>query len=65
VKEYVAKNIHPTGLDEVVNARDILLRGKEAQEQINILGDDGVPLDYHKILEIGGDRFHYSSAGCV
>ncbi len=28
-------------------AKDYLLRGKEAQEQINILGDDGVPVDYH------------------
>ena len=24
-----------------------LIRGKEISEQINILGDDGVPLDYH------------------
>jgi len=24
-----------------------LLRGKEAKDQINILGDDGVPLEYH------------------
>ena len=24
-----------------------LLRGKETYEQINILGDDGVPVDYH------------------
>ena len=24
-----------------------LLRGKEISEQINILGDDGVPVDYH------------------
>ena len=25
----------------------MLLRGKEAYEQINILGDDGVPMEYH------------------
>ena len=25
----------------------MLQRGKEVQEQINILGDDGVPVDYH------------------
>ena len=25
-----------------------LQRGKEIQEQINILGDDGVPVDYHE-----------------
>lgn len=27
--------------------KTLLQRGKEVQEQINILGDDGVPLDYH------------------
>jgi V/A-type H+-transporting ATPase subunit A len=32
---------------DVNHTKDILLRGKEAQEQINILGDDGVPLSYH------------------
>jgi V/A-type H+-transporting ATPase subunit A len=31
----------------VLKARDILLRGKEAMEQINILGDDGVPIAFH------------------
>ena len=34
-------------MDSVTKAKDILLRGKEAKDQINILGDDGVPLDYH------------------
>jgi len=34
-------------LDEVSFARDILIKGREAQEQINILGDDGVPMDFH------------------
>ena len=27
--------------------KTILQRGKEVQEQINILGDDGVPVEYH------------------
>jgi V/A-type H+-transporting ATPase subunit A len=27
--------------------KTILQRGKEVQEQINIFGDDGVPVDYH------------------
>ncbi len=34
-------------MKDVNSTKDILLRGKEAQEQINILGDDGVPLSYH------------------
>jgi V/A-type H+-transporting ATPase subunit A len=31
----------------VQTLKDVLLRGKEAKDQINILGDDGVPLEYH------------------
>ena len=28
--------------------KTIVLRGKEANDQINILGDDGVPIEYHE-----------------
>ena len=36
---------------ELVNeARNILVRGKETEEQINILGDASVPIDYHVTL---------------
>lgn len=47
VREYLDKNIAPGWVDDVFHTKDILLRGKEAKDQINILGDDGVPLDYH------------------
>ena len=47
VIEYLNANIAPGWVDSVTKAKDILLRGKEAKDQINILGDDGVPLDYH------------------
>jgi V/A-type H+-transporting ATPase subunit A len=47
VKEYLSKNISPKWYDQVIKTKDILHRGREAQEQINILGDDGVPVDYH------------------
>lgn len=47
LQEYLAKNISPDWLGSVLEAKNILLRGKEAYEQINILGDDGVPVDYH------------------
>lgn len=47
VQEYLNTNISPKWVDEVFHAKDILLRGKESYEQINILGDDGVPLAYH------------------
>jgi len=48
--EYAAKNISSTWIEKVNEARNILVRGKETYEQINILGDDGVPLEYHKVF---------------
>jgi len=48
--EYAKNNISDTWIDKVNEARNILVRGKETYEQINILGDDGVPLEYHKIF---------------
>ena len=47
LQEYLSENIGPGWLDSVLETKNILLRGKEAYEQINILGDDGVPVDYH------------------
>ncbi len=45
--EYIEKTISDTWIDQVNHAKTILQRGKETYEQINILGDDGVPVDYH------------------
>lgn len=47
VQEYMKTQIGEDWLASVIQAKDILLRGKEVYEQINILGDDGVPVDYH------------------
>lgn len=47
VQENLAKNVGDDWLDSVLKAKDVLLRGKEAMEQINILGDDSVPLSFH------------------
>ncbi len=47
ITEYLNTKVAPQWTEHVFEAKDILLRGKETQEQINILGDDGVPLDYH------------------
>ncbi len=47
VKEFFKENISENWIGNVVKAKDTLLRGREAFEQINILGDDGVPIDYH------------------
>jgi V/A-type H+-transporting ATPase subunit A len=46
-EEYIAKRISPDWTKEVNEMKTLLQRGKEIQEQINILGDDGVPVDYH------------------
>jgi len=35
-------------VEKVARGKNLILRGKEAYDQINILGDDGVPLEYHK-----------------
>jgi V/A-type H+-transporting ATPase subunit A len=35
---------------EVVKMKDRLFKGHEAMEQISILGDDNVPIDYHEIF---------------
>ena len=45
--DYLKKNIEESWPDQVQLLKDALLRGREASEQINILGDDGVPVDYH------------------
>ncbi|WP_319228943.1 V-type ATP synthase subunit A [Draconibacterium orientale] len=48
--DYVSKAISPNWVDNILDARNILVRGREAYEQINILGDDGVPIEYHEIF---------------
>ena len=44
---YISKRINDEWLGKVNELRTRLQRGKEISEQINILGDDGVPVDYH------------------
>jgi V/A-type H+/Na+-transporting ATPase subunit A len=45
--EYLKENVSDRWFEQIQFARNLLVRGKEAYEQINILGDDGVPIDYH------------------
>ncbi|MCD8185567.1 MAG: V-type ATP synthase subunit A, partial [Rikenellaceae bacterium] len=47
VVEYLDQTVEPGWADKVMQGKTIVRRGKEAAEQINILGDDGVPMDYH------------------
>ena len=46
-EEYISELISPDWTAKVSDMKNLLLRGKEVQEQINILGDDGVPIEYH------------------
>ena len=46
-EEHIKEQISDDWLDKVNEAKINLLRGKEITEQINILGDDGVPVEYH------------------
>lgn len=46
--EDLSKRVNHDWADKVMHGKNIVLRGKEAYEQINILGDDGVPVEYHK-----------------
>ena len=46
-EEYISELISPDWTAKVNEMKTMLRRGKEVQEQINILGDDGVPVEYH------------------
>ncbi|MBR6775061.1 MAG: V-type ATP synthase subunit A [Bacteroidales bacterium] len=45
--EFAKEKLDENWVELVNEARNILVRGKEMEEQINILGDDSVPMSYH------------------
>ncbi len=45
--EHLNNKIAPNWVEMVLEAKTLMIRGKEAYEQMNILGEDGVPMDYH------------------
>ena len=47
IKQYLEETVEKGWVDKVLTAKNIIRRGKESAEQINILGDDGVPMSYH------------------
>jgi V/A-type H+-transporting ATPase subunit A len=47
IQEYLMTTVEENWTDRIAESKNIILKGKEAAEQINILGDDGVPLEYH------------------
>ena len=46
--EYLDEKIEKGWVDKVTKTKYIIRKGKDAYEQINILGDDGVPMSYHE-----------------
>ena len=46
--DYLNEKIEKGWVDKVLKAKNIVRRGKEMADQINILGDDGVPMSYHE-----------------
>ena len=48
IREYLDDHIEKDWVDLVYAGKTIVQRGKEANDQINILGDDGVPVEYHE-----------------
>ena len=48
IKEYLDNKVEKGWVSKIAEAKNIVRRGREANEQINILGDDGVPMSYHE-----------------
>ena len=48
IREFLDTTIQPGWTDKVLRAKNYVRRGREMADQINILGDDGVPMSYHE-----------------
>lgn len=49
-EEYITTKVDSNWISMVTEAKTRMIRGREIAEQINILGDDGVPTEYHEIF---------------
>jgi V/A-type H+-transporting ATPase subunit A len=47
VQSNLQENISTLWVEMIAEVKDALIRGREVRDQINILGDDGVPMEYH------------------
>lgn len=47
-QKFSAETLESTWVEKVQRAKEILSKGIEARDQISILGDDSVPIDYHE-----------------
>ena len=48
ISAYLDAKVEKGWVDKIVKAKMLVRRGKEMADQINILGDDGVPMSYHE-----------------
>ena len=48
ISAWLDEKIEKGWVEKVTRAKTMVLRGKEMADQINILGDDGVPMSYHE-----------------
>ena len=48
IKSYLDEAIEKGWVEKVLRAKNYIRRGREMADQINILGDDGVPMSYHE-----------------
>ena len=48
IREFLDEKIEKGWADMVAKAKNIIRQGRDAAEQINILGDDGVPMSCHE-----------------
>ncbi len=73
IEQFLDDKIEKGWVQKVAKAKNIIRRGKEMADQINILGDDGVPMTYHEtywkseLLDFGflqQDAFDATDALC-
>jgi V/A-type H+-transporting ATPase subunit A len=48
--DFASRHIGASWIGKIDFVKNFLIRGQEVREQINILGDDGVPVEYHEIF---------------
>ncbi|MCR4824577.1 MAG: V-type ATP synthase subunit A [Bacteroidales bacterium] len=48
IQEFLREKISKDWVEKVLKAKNLVRRGREMADQINILGDDGVPMSYHE-----------------
>ena len=48
IQAFLDETVEPGWVSNIAKAKNIGRRGREAADQINILGDDGVPMSYHE-----------------